>query len=160
MKVFDASSLIHAWDNYPILQFPGLWNWIKIEAAERRIATPIVAFEEVEHKTPECGDWLKKNKLVMLPISNMISVHAVKIKKLLGIIGDSYHVNGVGENDIFIIATAIEHKSILVSEEKRQINLPGNPAKRKIPAVCAMEGISVECISFIDFLKRSNEIFH
>ncbi len=83
MKVFDASSLIHAWDNYPILQFPGLWNWIKIEAAERRIATPIVAFEEVEHKTPECGDWLKKNKLVMLPISNMISVHAVKIKKLL-----------------------------------------------------------------------------
>jgi predicted nucleic acid-binding protein len=160
MKVFDASSLIHAWDNYPIRHFPGLWNWISIEAEERRIATPIVAFEEVEHKTPECGDWLKKNNLVILPITNRITEHAIKIKNLLGIIGDSYRVNGVGENDIFIIATAIEHQSILVSEEKRQTILPVDSAKRKIPAVCAMEGISIECISFIEFIKRSNEIFH
>lgn len=28
MLAFDASSIIHGWDNYPIEQFPGLWAWM------------------------------------------------------------------------------------------------------------------------------------
>ena len=36
MRVFDASSMIYAWDNYPIGQFPGMWEWMgsQIEAKQ------------------------------------------------------------------------------------------------------------------------------
>ena len=35
MQVFDASSMIHAWDNYPEPQFPGLWSWLAFQLANR-----------------------------------------------------------------------------------------------------------------------------
>jgi hypothetical protein len=78
---------------------------------------------------------------------------------LLGIVDDAYHSSGVGENDLLIIATARVHKAELVSDEKRQTALPKEPTKRKIPAVCAMKEVNVLCMNFIEFIKRSDEIF-
>jgi hypothetical protein len=56
MQVFDASSMIYAWDNYPVGQFPRLWIWIAREIEQRRLKMPRVACEEVASKTPDCGD--------------------------------------------------------------------------------------------------------
>jgi len=158
MPIFDASSMIHAWDNYPLGQFPGLWEWMATQIEEQSLMMPNVAFEEVAHKTPDCGDWLRANNLERLDISNTVVQEAMRIKKLLGIVGDGYHPKGVGENDILIIASARVHRAELVSDEGRQ-KLPDIPAKRKIPAVCAMPDVSVPCINFIDFIKRSNAVF-
>ena len=158
MPIFDASSMIHAWDNYPVRQFPGLWEWLATQIEAKMLVMPNVAFEEVVHKTPDCGDWLRDNILERLDISNAVVQEAIRIKKLLGIVGDGYHPKGVGENDILIIATACVHRSELVSDEGRQ-KLPDILAKRKIPAVCAMPDVSVSCINFIDFIKRSNVVF-
>jgi len=159
MQVFDASSMIYAWDNYPINQFPGLWEWMTTQIEEQRLVMPNVAFEEVANKTPECGKWLEENDITQLEITNEIVQGAMRIKKLLGIEGDNYHAKGVGENDLFIIATARVHKAELVSDEKRQTALPKEPTKRKIPAVCAMKEVDVLCINFLEFIKRSDEIF-
>ena len=63
MQVFDASSMIYAWDNYPIRQFPGLWEWMATQIEEKRLVMPSVAFEEVANKTPDCGEWLEKNDI-------------------------------------------------------------------------------------------------
>jgi hypothetical protein len=158
MQVFDASSMIYAWDNYPARQFPGLWEWMAAQISTKGLVMPRVAFEEVAHKTPECGEWLKGNDLELLEINNAILQEAMRIKGLLGIVGDSYHAKGVGENDIFIIASARIHRGELVSNEGRQ-KLPDIPAKRKIPAVCAMHEVSVPCINFIEFIKKSDEVF-
>jgi Domain of unknown function (DUF4411) len=70
-----------------------------------------------------------------------------------------YHPKGVGENDILIVATAHTYGAELVSDEKRQMQPLDIPAKQKIPAVCAMPDISVDCINFIEFIKRSDVIF-
>ncbi len=94
-----------------------------------------------------------------LEINNTILQDAMRIKGLLGIVGDSYHSKGVGENDILIIAIARAHKAELVSDEERQTIQPKEPSKRKIPAVCAMNTVAVPCINFIDYIKRSDEIF-
>jgi predicted nucleic acid-binding protein len=159
MQVFDASSMIYAWDNYPVRQFPPLWKWIAGQIEQKRLVMPRVAFDEVEKKSPECAEWLRENDLEQLEISNPIVQEAMRIKHLLGIMNDNYHPKGVGENDIFIIATAQAHRAELVSDEGRQAIPPNIPAKRKIPAVCDMHDVDVLCINFIQYIKRSNEIF-
>lgn len=159
MRVFDASSMIYAWDNYPVGQFPGLWEWMAGQVAAKELVMSNVAFDEVNHKTPECGEWLNENDLERLEINNAILQDAKRIKGLLGIVDDNYHSKGVGENDILIIATARQHGAELVSDEERQTNLPQVSSKRKIPAVCAMPTVSVSCTNFIDFIRASGAVF-
>ena len=160
MQAFDASSMIYAWDNYPIRQFPGLWQWMATQMEEKRLAMPMAAFEvEVAKKTPDCADWLKDHDLYILKITNSILQEALRIKQLIGIKDDKYYANGVGENDLLIIATASIHRAELISDEERQTLLPKVSGRRKIPAVCAMKEVAVPCISFIEFIKRSEVIF-
>ena len=158
MQVFDASSMIYAWDNYPILQFPGLWEWIATKLDGELLVMPSVAYEEVANKAPDCGKWLADNNVKKLEVTNAILRFSMRIKNLPGIIGDSYHSKGVGENDIFIIATACNHQAELVSNEGRQ-KLPDIPAKMKIPAVCALKDVDIPCINFIEYIKRSEKVF-
>lgn len=96
--------------------------------------------------------------LVQIEISNVIVQDAMRIKLLLGIVGDKYRA-GVGENDLLIIATAREQRAELVSDERRQTDLPKELHNYKIPAVCAMSEVYVPCINFIDFIKRSAVVF-
>lgn len=158
MRVFDASSMIYAWDNYPIGQFPGLWEWMAGQIESKQLLMPSVAFEEVNHKAPDCGEWLKENNLDQLEITNAIMQEAKRIKELLGIANDKY-TTGVGENDILIISAARLHKAELVSDEAKQPNLPKIPSNRKIPSVCVMPSVAVPCINFIEYIKTSGAIF-
>lgn len=159
MQVFDASSMIYAWDNYPFRQFPGLWDWMSDMIEAKAIAMPRVAFDEVRGKAPECAEWLKGRGLGLIEIGNETLQEAMRIKGLLGIVDDNYHPKGVGENDLLIIATASGRSCQLVSDERRQTNPPDEPRKRKIPAVCAIGEVSVDCISFLEFIKHSEKIF-
>jgi hypothetical protein len=56
MRVFDASSMIYAWDNYPLQQFPPLWGWMANQIEQGELAMPSVALDEVAHKAPECAE--------------------------------------------------------------------------------------------------------
>ncbi|MFO7775723.1 MAG: DUF4411 family protein [Candidatus Hydrogenedentota bacterium] len=151
--------MIHAWDNYPPGQFPPLWRWMAREISAGQFVMPKVAFEEVDAHAPDCGQWLRRNHLKRIEVTNAIVQEALRIKGLLGIHGDNYHPAGVGENDILIVATALVEGLELVSNEGRQNNLPKNPAKRKIPAVCEMAGVGVPCLDFITLITRSGEVF-
>jgi hypothetical protein len=159
MPVFDASSMIYAWDNYPIGQFPPLWDWMQVQVEEERLVMPRVAFEEVEFKAPDCADLLSHNDLVQLEINNQVLQTALRINNLLGIVGDRYTSGGVDENDILIIASACVRGELLVSNEEKQIRLPQNIARYKIPAVCAMTGVSVPCLNFIEYIRQSGAVF-
>lgn len=159
MQVFDASSMIYAWDNYPIRQIPGLWEWMATQIENEDLVIPSVAFEEVEHKLPECAEWLKEKEIKRLSITNAILHDANRIKGLIGVVGDNYHPKGVDENDLLIIAAASANGCELVSNEDRQPTLPTEPRKVKIPAVCNMPSVSVRCINFLDYIKQSDAIF-
>ena len=158
MQVFDASSMIYAWDNYPLQQFPGLWEWMADQVGKRDLVMPSVAAEEVAHKTPECAEWLRDCNLELLEINNTILQDAMRIKNLLGIVGDKYG-GGVGENDLFIIATARAYHAELVTDEKWQPAPPRKLENCKIPAVCDMDAVAVRWIKFIDYIKRSEAVF-
>ena len=47
MQVFDASSMIYAWDNHPERQFPPLWKWMALQIEGNELVMPSVAFDEV-----------------------------------------------------------------------------------------------------------------
>lgn len=159
MRVFDASSMIYAWDNYPVGQFPGLWDWMANQIEAKELVMSSVAFDEVTHKTPDCSEWLKENNLELLSVSGVILQGAMQIKESLGIAGDNYHAKGVDENDLLIIATARAKGAELVSDEAKQPGLPQILSRRKIPAVCAMPSVAVSCINFIEYIKATGAVF-
>ena len=158
MQELDASSIIYGWDNYPIQQFPPLWNWLA-DQVSTELAITQVAFEEVRNMSPDCADWLIENYIDRKPITSEILSLALIIKNALGIEGDNYHSKGVGENDILIIASAKISRVELISDENRQNSLPRDLQKYKIPAVCHMDSVSVQCINFVDYIKQSNQVF-
>ena len=157
--MFDASAIIDGWEHYPIAQFPGVWSWISNEIKNGNILISKVAFKEVKDKYSECAKWIDDNDIQKIEVSKDILKFSLDIQKLLGIEGDNYG-NGVGENDIIIISSAKSMGAILISNENVQTNLPQTNKKNyKIPAVCKMEYVGIECINFLEFIKKSRQIF-
>ena len=158
MQVFDASSMIYAWDNYPVAQFPGLWAWMADRVANGVIWMSEVAVEEVGHKTPECVAWLKAVGLQKMPVTDAILQEAFRMKNLLEIEEDQYG-GGVDENDLIIIATAKLNGCELVTDEAFQAALPKRKQNYKIPAACGMQTVDVAWVGFLAYLKRSGAVF-
>lgn len=154
MYSFDASSMIHAWDNYPPenKHFDSLWEWFSNKMQSKEFVISKKAFEEVSHKIPECGTWLQDNHIKIYDLTSESLLIASDIKELLGIIEEKY-TRGVGENDLFIIAIAQELGTTLVTEEGRQGVLPALKSNYKIPAVCNMESVGVANCNFLNLLK-------
>src|SRR5262245_18528338 len=126
MRALDASSIIYAWDNYPVEVFPPLWTWMGNEAQAGNLGMGVGAFGEVGAKAPDCAAWLQANGVIILPADNTSLLEAVQIKGYLGIVNEPHHADGVGENDIIIISACRVQGIGLVSDEKRQPQLPQN----------------------------------
>lgn len=160
MYMFDASSVIHGWENYPIENFPGFWEWFALQTTTARFTMSEVAYEEALQKNPDCGVWLKDTgKIETSPLSNSILQSASHIKNLLNIQNDAYHPRGVGENDLFIVATAKQENLALVSEEATQLILPRTLSQYKIPAVCSLPDVNLRCLKLIELIKNENPVF-
>ena len=159
MHMFDASSAIHGWDNYPINQFPRLWDWIAQCINEGDIAMSDVALTEVNDKSPDCGQWLRDAGLSPVVITPQAVQIAGQLKAALNITHEAYNPNGVDENDLLIIASAKDAGVQLVSNERKQASLPIDRPKYKIPAACAVLNPPVPCEDFLDFIRASGKEF-
>jgi len=135
-----------------------LWAWLAQRVRIGELVIPGVALEEVNHKSPECAAWLKAHQVRVLPMTQAILMDALRIKQLLGI-EDELYGSGVGETDLFIIATARAHGAELLTDEGRQPSLPKSRRGYKIPAVCALPEARAACLSFVEYFKRSQVVF-
>ncbi len=159
MPAFDASAIIHAWDHYPIKQFPPLWEWMGKQVRSGAFVICDVAEGEVKRRAPDCHAWLKQHNVTSVATTNESLQRAALIEQELGIVNHRYNQAGVGENDILIVASACEEGHELVSNESRQKDLPTNKAKYKIPAVCDLASVEIPCVDFLAVIKRSGMIF-
>lgn len=158
MLAFDASSIVYAWDNYPPRVFPRLWDWIWSEISVDEFGMCEVALDEVARVSPDCYKWLREASIKVIPVTSETLRAAKSMKDALGIVGDRYG-EGVGENDLLIVASALTGGNSLVSEEKRQPTRPANRTKYKIPSVCALPGVEVECLTFLDVINGAGVEF-
>ena len=159
MHMFDASSIIYGWDNYPLAQFPRLWDWLESQTGAKLASISETAFKEVSSKLSDCGKWLTDQNVTVMTNTPEILQEAAGIKSLLGIVGDNYHQDGVCENDLLIIASAKCNGAFLVSDEKKQAKLPNDLRRYKIPAVCAYVNSPVPCQNFLEYIKSSGQSF-
>jgi predicted nucleic acid-binding protein len=159
MRVLDASAILYAWDNYPLAQFPGLWQWMAAQVTAHQVAIPVVALEEVAHKAPDCAKWLKAANVLRLPMSDAVLVVAMAIKQAIGVMNDQYHPKGVDENDLLIIAAAKVAGAELITNEARQFGAQAEARKFKIPAVCDMPSVGVTSMNFLEFIQKSQQVF-
>jgi predicted nucleic acid-binding protein len=159
VRVLDASAILYAWDNYPLAQFPGLWQWLAAEVKSQELTIPIVAFDEVTHKAPECAKWLKVASVFRLPMTGEVVKVAMSIKQTIGVVNDQFHPKGVDENDLFIIAAAKVANAELITNEARQFGAQAETRKYKIPAVCDLPSVGVVSMSFLDFIQKSQKVF-
>ena len=155
----DASGIIHAWDNYPIANFPPFWDWIGAEIANGNYAICEVALDEVGHNSPECSKWLKEHGIRKILLNEEILLQAAEIKGILGIAAENYHADGVDENDLLIAAAAAIEADTLLTEESRQPNLPLNRSRFKIPAVCELDEVSIASTNVRELIISSGMIF-
>ena len=154
---FDASSILHAWDEYPIGNFPKLWNWLGREIKRKNIIMLNDALEQSK-KAPDCYKWLKKAGIHSDRVSQSILDFSLQITRKLGIMSGQYSTReGVDEKDILIISHAEYAKRVLVTEEGRQSMLPKKRKDYTIPAVCDLRGIP-SC-RFVQVIKQSGQVF-
>ena len=158
MQTLDASSIIYAWDNYPLSQFPGLWRWLAIQISLAELTIPTVALTEVVTKSPDCGTWLKSESIQTLQESGKSLVLAAQIQTALGVVDGKYGA-GVKGNDVRIIAIAKIANAELLTDEKTQPGQPKNSLNYKIPAVCDLKSVGVAHANFLEYIKRSKQVF-
>lgn len=159
MLVFDASSILVAWDDYPPDHFPPLWDWMDDLLAREEVVMSAANLAEVKHISEECHERIVDAGLLSLPVTQEVLVEALRIQGLLGIANDNYHPHGVDENDLYGIATASLNRVDFISNESLQPALPDNMRRYKIPAVCALADVGVTCIGFRRFFRREGVVF-
>jgi len=159
LLIIDASSIIFGWDNYPIEQFPGLWEWLSNEIDRQTLSISEVALEEVGDVCPECANWLIDQSIKNIHINEQIIKTSKEIANLFSLKDHKFNGSGVDENDIFIIATAKVIGKGLISNEAKQVPPPKEIRNSKIPLVCSHPSVAVECKNFLEHLKSSGAVF-
>lgn len=130
--VIDACSLINAAHNYNMSKkaFSHIWETFeeKIEMGELISSSEILA----ELKDEDLATWAKQHKKAFLPLSPEIQAKTKEVlKKHPAIIKMRSKKNSNG--DPFLIATAVVHNGIVVTDESTKAN--------GIPAVCQSLGM-------------------
>ena len=159
MQAFDASSIIHGWDHYPPKQFPPLWKWIAGGLRRKITAFAKLRLQRSKSVRRTATSWLRAEDMTCVKMTAEAVIKAAEIKSTLEIVNEKYHPRGVGENDILIVASASVERHRLISNENRQPDIPDKKAKYKIPLVCDLPEVTVDCIDFLTLIKESGEVF-
>ena len=142
----DTCSLTALRRVYPNDVFPGVWAKVSMLAHVDILTAIELVLTELEVEDDEIWQWARTNASMFCPLDEPIQLKASKIL--------STHPNLIdlkrrkSAADPFIVAHAIVHSCVVVTEEKPS----GGPHRSKIPDVCKAYGIG--CIPLIEMLRR------
>jgi Domain of unknown function (DUF4411) len=142
----DTSGWLDGWlRHYPRDVFPSLWQNVE----ERVNGCEIIASEEVyvelQKKDDDLHEWMKERKFMLIPANESVQRHVAEVLATYPRLVDT--LKGRSQADPFVIATAVETGSIVVTGES-----VGTATKPRIPFVCQQLGI--RCITFLDMIRE------
>jgi hypothetical protein len=142
----DTSGWLDGWHRYyPPDVFPSLW--LKIEECVERgdMISSEEVYVELAKKDDDLLDWMKKRKAMLIPAEERIQRRMLSILEAHPRLVDT--LKGRSQADPFVIATAIESQSVVVTGESF-----GNATRPRIPFVC--EAMGVRCIGFLQMIRE------
>jgi hypothetical protein len=147
----DTSGWLDGWRRYyPRDVFPSLWQNID----ERVTGCDIIASEEVyvevQKKDDDLHEWIQQRKFMLIPANESIQRRVVEVLASYPRLVDT--LKGRSQADPFVIATAVETESIVVTGES-----VGTVTRPRIPFVCQQLGI--RCITFLDMIRELKMIY-
>jgi predicted nucleic acid-binding protein len=153
----DTNVLIEAWQKYYSPKFcPSYWDILNELGRKEVIFVPELVFEEITRTEDELSAWLKKSKI---PIHN---INELVTKCLQNIYAkDPVHKNLVDNTkarslaDPWVIAHAINENATVVTKEEKVTALNSN--RIKIPNVC--DNMGVRWINDFEFIQELNVSF-
>jgi len=147
----DSDVLIQAWRDYPIDNFPPVWEKIEELGSNDTLGMSELILDELQRGGDDLYDWAKARESdLVVPTSNTVDeevTYLVNHYENFGI------VTGKNEADPFVVAVAKAHGCSVVTNETRSGNLNGP----KIPDVCLEE--EIPWIRFVDIIKQENLVF-
>ncbi|NGP87552.1 DUF4411 family protein [Fodinibius halophilus] len=147
----DSDVLIQAWRDYPIENFPPVWEKLGELGANNTLGMSELILAELQRGGDELYDWAKTRETdLVIPTSDTINS---EVSYLVNTYNNFGIITGKNEADPFVVAVAKAHNCIVVTNERRSGDLNGP----KIPDVCLEE--EIPWIRFIDIIKRENIVF-
>jgi uncharacterized protein DUF4411 len=142
----DTSGWLDGWHRYyPRDVFPSLWQNLE----ERVTGCDIIASEEVyvevQKKDDDLHEWMKQRKFMLVPANESIQRRVAEVLGTYPRLVDT--LKGRSQADPFVIATAVETGSVVVTGESI-----GTATRPRIPFVCQQLGI--RCLTFLDMIRE------
>ena len=147
----DSDVLIQAWRDYPIDNFPPVWDKLEELGANDSLGMSELILDELKRGGDKLYDWAKcQESDLVIPTSDLIDE---EVSYLVNNYNNFGIITGKNEADPFVVAVAKAHSCSVVTNERRSGSLNGP----KIPDVCLEEDIP--WIRFVDIIKRENLVF-
>ncbi len=149
----DTSTFLNAFIRvYPPDVFPKLWEKINTLIHDGHLKATEMVLEELKRKDDDAYKWVKERPLLFENVDeNIQKTVSTIMRKYPRIIAEGGQKNAA---DPFVIAFAIQHKLIVVTEEKKG---SGSNKKPSIPFLC--KAFDVECINLLDLIRLEEWTF-
>lgn len=142
----DTSGWLDGWHRYyPRDVFPSLWQNVEEGVNGSDIIASEEVYVEVQKKDDDLHKWMKQRKFMLIPANESIQGRVAQVLRTYPRLVDT--LKGRSQADPFVIATAVETGSVVVTGES-----VGTAARPRIPFVCQQLGI--RCITFLDMIRE------
>ena len=145
--IIDTCSFTALRRVYPSDVFPSVWSKMDDLANVGIIGSLDLVLNELKAQDDEVLDWAKSHLPIFVDLDNEIQLKATEILQQFAtnFVDLKKRTSGA---DPFVVAAAVVHSCVVVTEEKRS----GGTPRVKIPDVCRVLG--VDCIHLLELLRR------
>ncbi len=145
--VLDSSCLIKLNRDQPLELYPSVWEKVDDLTASGRAILPSEAKREIDHKDDALKAWVKLRPAMVVEAT----VDQLAVVLTISAAHPDWVQGRKNAADPFIIAAAVVHGGVIVTDEK--FAGPGALGTNvRLPNVAAEHGI--ECIGFTDLVRR------